>query len=319
MKPTPAQQNFPQSAPQIHFHLPDWLSALTSAHNEADAAFAAGIALKTLDDCLQSLPNYAGCWSARQALKCATAAAQLMRLRTDEASLRSAVLLTRAGDDPGPAGRMFLAFKNLGMHRVIITSKSLSTLCRQLDLRLEDLQTISDGFEAALQSQRALPFVCADFITTMITRRPDAEILLWLLADVIVAEKCNWPKPLPLLMVERFGAAFRLETGRGRILPGDAAFAGALCLALVSATRSALQTAHLLARRAETLRVIAPQLRSKGADGIVQKLFNDDAILATGPGTGLSRWAATRLFDRLESLGAVRELSGRSSFKIYGL
>lgn len=315
MKQTPA----PQHCPQMRFHLPDWLSTQTSAHNEADAAFTAGIALKTLDDCLQSRPNYAGCWSSRQALKCAVAAAQLMRVRTDEANLRSVILLTRPGDDPGPAGQMFLAFKNFSTNPMMITSKSLTTLCSQLDLHLDDLEAITDGFEAALQSQRALPFVCADFITTMIIRRPDAEILLWLLADVLIAVKCNWPKPLPLLMAERFGSAFRLATGRGRILPGDAAFAGALCLALVSATQSALQTASVLARRSETLRVITPQLRSKGADGIVQKLLNDDAILATNPGTGLSRWAATRLFDRLESLGVVRELSGRSSFKIYGL
>ena len=62
-------------------------------------------------------------------------------------------------------------------------------------------------------------------------------------------------------------------------------------------------------------------LRAKGARRVVDMLLADDAVTpaAAASRAGLSDRAARRLFDRLVALGAVRELSGRDAFRIYGL
>lgn len=74
-----------------------------------------------------------------------------------------------------------------------------------------------------------------------------------------------------------------------------------------------------LARRAARLRAVAPKLRAKGAGRAVEVILSRDAVTPaalTGP---LSDRAARRLCDRLVDLGAVRELTGRDMFRLYGL
>ena len=300
--------------------LPGWAGTRGRDLAEADAAFMAGIALKSLDDLVQTEPAWAGCWRSRQALKCAGVAVRMAGRNEDEHALRDAVLLTSAGDDPGPAGKLLLAMQKVAGRSATVSTAFVRELADLMALRWnDDLTTAADMADAACQSARAVPFAVTDLVASITALRPDAEALAFVLADCVLAQKLKWPSPVPLLVSERYGPAFRTIGGRGRVRPGEAGFARAICLAMVDATEAALRSAGEIARRADQLLAVAPKVRTKGADAVIARLLNEDAIPASAPGSHLSRWASARLFERLESLGAVRELSGRSSFRIYGM
>ncbi|RVC99708.1 DUF1403 family protein, partial [Mesorhizobium sp. M7A.F.Ca.ET.027.02.1.1] len=70
---------------------------------------------------------------------------------------------------------------------------------------------------------------------------------------------------------------------------------------------------------AERLIAIAPQLRAKGAGDVIFLLLSEDAVSGSLTTKNLSRFASRRLFERLQQLEAVRELSGRTTFRLFGL
>jgi hypothetical protein len=76
-----------------------------------------------------------------------------------------------------------------------------------------------------------------------------------------------------------------------------------------------------LSRQTQKLLDSAPKLRAKGAARVIEMMLADDCVAPARAAkrARLSDRGARRLFDRLIELGAVRELSGRTSFRLYGL
>jgi hypothetical protein len=126
---------------------------------------------------------------------------------------------------------------------------------------------------------------------------------------------------MPLIAAKILDPTLRLPGAARRPSPGDPAWPNTAAGAIALAAASALDLAADLARRSNILIAIAPKLRSKPAQKIVGLLLAQDCVSPAeaarhAPMTGR---AARRLFDRLVLLGAVRELSGRPAFRLYGL
>ncbi|WP_176084372.1 DUF1403 family protein [Martelella sp. HB161492] len=309
-----------ETSPPPVLQLPGWALSQRSRASLADSAFAAGIALKCLDDLVLRDADWAGCWRNRQALRCATVAVRLAGRREDEAMLRDAVLLTSDGDAPGPAGAMFSGFAGLSARDSGIGAGRIRHLAVSLGLPSPQMiEAATDLLDDTLQSASAPPVAAAELVRRWHESHPEAEVLAWGLADLVIANRLNWVHPVPLMMTTRYSTVFRTGQGRGRLMPGEPGFAPAFVTALAEGAVTALRLAGEIERGAVRLGAARRRVRTKGADRIVTMLLGQDAVPATVPSSGLSRWASARMFQRLEALGAVRELSGRSSFRIYGL
>jgi hypothetical protein len=296
---------------------PSWAISRGTAVSAGEAAFCAGAALHALDNLVRSAPPWAGAWRQRLALRCAVAAVRRRGLREDEGKLRDAWHLKSPGADPGPAGRVLAAWRRLAARPPEIDEKGLAVVADLLGVPWSaELATVVDKLSAL--GPAAPPFAVAAVVAEVLALRPDAELLAWWLGDLTVARSLRWPAPVPLLIGEIHAEALRGANGRSRIAPG-AGFERAVCLALAQGSIEACRIAADMARREARLAAVAPKLRAKGAGEAVQLLRDDDAVSGSLTTPKLSRWAARRLFERLTKLDAVRELTGRPTFRLYGL
>lgn len=300
--------------------VPVWARPRGEVLRDVDAGYFAGSALNSLDNLVRGDVSWAGVWRQRLALKSAAAAVQLLGRPEDESALRDALLLRAPGDDPGPAGRILSAWRRLAGRTTRLDAEAVRTVADELEVKWDDdLGDVVDNAEDLVTSGRPAPVLAAEFAAELYRARPDAELLAFWLADLILAEKFRWPVPVPLLISQVNTSRFKSGEPRRRIRPGGEGWGRAVLLAYAQAAAQACDLGADLAQRSVRLIEVAPKLRAKGAPEIVKLLLDDDAVPASWSSAKLSARGARRLFDRLQDLGAVRELSGRSTFRLYGL
>lgn len=313
-----------------------WLRAARdlSAMDEAEAAFLAGAALQALDGLIRDEPDWAGVWRGRMALKAAAVSSSLFGRPEEEAALRDAVCLTRPGSDPGPAGRNLLAWRRLARHTGTPDKDLLNAIAESFGLKSEqDFAEIAGQVRGLVQAGRPGPFAAVEAAESIAQATGSvegrglsisAEFLGFWLADLVLAARSKWPNPVPLLATQAQKPFFRAGANRRRLRIGEEGWRRACLIAYAQAALEAYDAAADIARRAERLKVVAPKLRAKGSARIVEALLQDDALLPSAcigafPGMAMTDRALRRLFERLVSLEAVRELTGRATFRLYGL
>lgn len=280
----------------------------------------AGGALTALDALVRAQPAWAGAWRQRQALAAACACVKLLRRREDQAALRDAFHLRRPGEEPGPGGNVLLAWRRLARRSSTLDAAALEPIAALLGVAwVQELDDLAATVAKLAGTGAPAPLVAARVAAAVIARQPGAEPLAWWLADLALAQRMRWPQPVPLLATQIHAPLLRLGEARLRARPGMEGFERAVCIALAAGAAEACNMAAAIATQAQRLQQVAPKLRSKGASEVVALLLDDDAVSGSLTTPSLSRWSSRRLFERLIQLDAVRELSGRDSFKLYGL
>jgi hypothetical protein len=296
--------------------LPAWARLGNPPETEAEVAFLAGAALARLDTVVRDDPAWIGVWRQRLALAAACASVSRAGRGEDATALRDALHLTRPGADPGPAARRLLAWRALTAASPARWRDQIERAAEALDApREKALHAAIEAAAACAEGNRLAPFAAARAYQLARSALAggkigpgEGELLSAWLADAVLALKLRWPLALPLL-----GASLR------RAGQGGAGDSEAILIGYARAATRAADLAAELARRAQKLAQAAPKLRAKGAGAAIQALLDEDSLAAAGKISGLSDRGARRLFERLVALGALSELTGRATFRLYGL
>ena len=150
----------------------------------------------------------------------------------------------------------------------------------------------------------------ATVLEKVLSDTPRGETAALILADAALAQALGWDHLLPLLATGMKCADQRKRGDELRL---------ACHRAVIASSIEAVRRAADLSRRVARLAAVAPKLRAKGSEQAVELFLTRDAAAPSALTSLNSDRAARRFCDRLVELGAVRELTGRDTFRLYGV
>ena len=229
------------------------------------------------------------------------------------------------GDPLGPAANLLSLWRDLAGRPPSLDPGRIHDAAAALDPGLANATALAESLQEHMRAgdpvSTAAKAAALTFFAFPDAPAPSSEILALWVFDMVIAFRLRWPRPVPLIATKIMDPSLR-STGVGRRpVPGEPAWPNVAAGAIALAAASALDLAADLARRSKTLIAVAPKLRSKPAAKIVDLLLAEDCLAPAEAArqAPMTDRAARRLFDRLVALGAARELTGRPTFRLYGL
>lgn len=298
--------------------LPAWVTSQRAETLET-VAFRSGAALTVLD-ALVSDSRYGvplKLLANRLALSAATATSKLEGRLAREADIRDAYHLTPPGEARGPDGDLLAFWRDAARLRMCRTVDTI-------DLIGPDLAGEVEGWLHVAQS-RALthgPLAgCISAMRAVLEADDRAERVACLVSDIVVARALNWATILPVSaphLTKPMLGDLVAEGQRGELT---------VQRKILEAIEDTIRLSRDLSSKAAVLRGVAPKLRAKGSEAAVALFLSEVAVapstmlspLICGTSIPMTGRAARRFCDRLVELDVVRELTGRPTFRLYGI
>lgn len=292
------------------------------AFEPINAGVSCGMALSRLDSAVRDPDIPLALLGSTLALDAAQATAELEGRRPKLEDIRDAYLFAEDSSARGPDANLLAFWREVS---------SLRTNARDTDTQVsavfgDDLgafaQTLLEESEAQVKASDVIAAV-AQTVGKIAGFDEWAEYAACALGDVVLAKSMRWPKALPMLaqtVTPKLLRALASEQGRGQA-------ATELTQRLTKTLSQATRLGKTLADAANNLKAAAPKLRAKTSDAALDVFLSEPAVAPTtmlspiiqGSPKKMTDRAARRFCERLVELGVARELTGRGTFRLYGI